>query len=178
MNTLVLLPPPILSRSKKTTVLLVDDHAFVLQSLSSLLKTDGHIKVVGKARNGLQAVKMARALQPDVILMDIAMPVLDGLQATRQILTANPEAKVLILSAYTDGAYVECLMAMGAVGFLEKHTMGEYVTQAIQEVVNGNCFLSPTIAKRMARDKPVALHFDGLLKPNGVRRTPCKTKCI
>ena len=114
---------------------------------------EGHSEVVGQARNGREAVKMAETLRPDVILMDIALPVLNGFAATRQILAANPAAKVLILSAQSDDAYIEGVTAVGAVGFLEKQTATEILAQAIREVAKGNRFFSPAIARRMAQGK-------------------------
>jgi len=138
------------SPSKNITVLLADDNAAVRKGLCALLKAAGQLEVVGQARNGRDAVKMARTLRPDVILMDIAMPVLNGMEATRQILAANPAAKVLILSAYSDDAYIECGTEVGAVGFLEKQTAAETLADAIREVANGKLFFSPAIAKRIA----------------------------
>ena len=138
---------------KKITVLLADDHVVVRQGLCGLLEKEGHSQVVGQARNGREAVKMAQTLRPDVILMDIAMPVLGGIEATRQILAANPAAKVLFLSAHSDDEYIEHMTAIGAVGFLEKNTSTEILTNAVCEVAKGNLFFSPAIAKRMALTK-------------------------
>jgi DNA-binding NarL/FixJ family response regulator len=138
------------SPPKKITVLLADDNAAVRKSLCVLLKAEDKLEVVGQARNGREAVKMAQALRPDVILMDIAMPVLNGIEATRQILAANPAAKVLILSAHSDDAYIERGTEVGAVGFLEKQTAPEILADAIREVADGKLFFSPAIAKRMA----------------------------
>ena len=104
------------------TVLVAEDHAIVRQGLCALLKADAQFRIVGEAQDGREAVAMARTLKPDVILMDIAMPVLNGLEATRQILAANPAAKVVILSAHSDDAYVERMNAAGVAGFLEKQT--------------------------------------------------------
>ncbi len=166
-----------MSPLKKITVLLADDHAVIRRSLRELLE-EGQIKVVGQARNGREAVTMARTLRPDVILMDIAMPVLNGLQATRQILAANPAAKVLILSAHSDDAYIERMTTVGAVGFLEKQTAAEFLTEAIREVVKGRRFFSAAIAKRMTNGKNWSRNFDGLLKPNGVRLTARETQVL
>jgi DNA-binding NarL/FixJ family response regulator len=138
---------------KKITVLLADDNAAVRRGLCKLVEAEGHCEVVGQARNGREAVKMARTIRPDVILMDIAMPVLNGLEATRQILAADPAAKVLILSAHSDDEYIGCLTAAGAAGFLEKLTATEILPEAIREVAKGNLFFSPAIAKRMAHNK-------------------------
>ena len=93
--------------SKKITVLLAEDHAIVRQGLCGLLKADGHFSIVGEARTGREAVALAHQLRPDVILMDIAMPVLNGLEATRQVLAANPAARIVILSAHSDDEYIE-----------------------------------------------------------------------
>ena len=155
----------------KITVLLADDHAVVRQNLCALLEKEGHFKVVGQARNGREAVKLVQTLRPDVILMDIAMPVLNGLEATRQILAANPAAKVLILSAHSDDEYIECVTAVGAAGFLEKQTAAEILTEAVCEVAKGNLYFSPTIAKRIAHGKRRLRGRDGLHKASGARLT-------
>jgi DNA-binding NarL/FixJ family response regulator len=138
------------SHLEMITVLLADDNALVRRELCTLLATDGQIKVTGQARNGREAVVMVKTLRPDVILMDISMPVLNGIEATRQILAANPAAKVLILSAHSDDEYIEYLLAVGAVGFLQKQTAHEILTTAIHEVFKGHRLFSPAIAKRMA----------------------------
>jgi DNA-binding NarL/FixJ family response regulator len=137
--------------AKPISVLLAEDHTLVRQGLAALLALDG-FETVGEALNGREAVEMAKTLQPDVILMDIAMPVLNGIEATRQIVAANPSARVVILSAHTDGEYLERMSASGAVGFLEKQTSAEILTQAISEVAEGRTFFSPSIARRMRAD--------------------------
>src|ERR1019366_5879365 len=106
-----------MSPAKSISVLLAEDHAIVRQGLGALLNADGNIKVVGEARTGREAVDLARTLRPDVILMDIAMPVLNGLEATRQILAANPKAKIVILSAHSDDEYIERMSTAGVAGF-------------------------------------------------------------
>src|SRR5436190_462937 len=131
---------------KPISVLLADDHAIVRQGLCALLAADGHFVVVGQARTGREAVEMTEALRPDVILMDIAMPVLNGLEATRQILAADPTAKVVILSAHSDDEYIERMRAVGVSGFLEKQTSAEILAKAIREVAKGTIFFSPSIA--------------------------------
>jgi DNA-binding NarL/FixJ family response regulator len=157
--------------AKPITVLLADDHAIVRQGLCALLNTDGHFSVLGEARTGREAVDMSRALRPDVILMDIAMPVLNGLEATRQILTANPAAKVVILSAHSDDEYVERMGAAGVSGFLEKQTSADILTKAIREVAAGKRYYSPSVAKRLQDDQGKARDRDGVVKPNGSRLT-------
>jgi DNA-binding NarL/FixJ family response regulator len=133
----------------KITVLLADDHLIVRQGLSALLKLEGHFEIVGEARTGREAVAMAKLLRADVIVMDIAMPVLNGLEATRQILAADPSAKILVLSAYCDDAYVERMTAAGVRGFLEKQTSAQVFAEALRELAKGNTFYSPSIAQRL-----------------------------
>jgi DNA-binding NarL/FixJ family response regulator len=156
---------------KKIAVLLAEDHAIVRQGLCKLLEAEGRFEIVGQAQTGREAVQLAATLAPDVILMDIAMPVLNGLAATQQILAANPAARVMILSAHSDDEYVERTLAGGAVGFLEKQTSAEILTKAIEEVAAGRPFFSPAIAKRLSDGKNRSLNRDGFVRTNGVRLT-------
>ena len=164
--------------TKQITVLLAEDHAIVRQGLTALLKADGNFTMVGEAKTGREAVEMALALKPDVILMDIAMPVLNGLEATRQILAANPAAQVIVLSAHSDDEYVDRLCAAGAVGFLEKQTSAEILTKAIREVVAGHTFFSPAIAKRLRDDQSKPRDRDGSLKAHGARLTSRESEVL
>ncbi len=133
---------------KPITVLLVDDHTIVREGLISLLRLEKDIEVVGEADNGRRALELVRTVHPDVVVMDIAMPLLNGMEATRQILRARPATKVLILSAHSDDAYVEMVMALGASGYLIKQTAAHVLSEAIREAHKGNTYFSPTIAKR------------------------------
>lgn len=155
---------------KPITILLAEDHAIVRQGLRALLNADGNFTVVAEARTGREAVEMTQALHPDIILMDIAMPVLNGLEATRQILSADPAAKVVILSAHSDDAYIERMTAAGVAGFLEKQTSAEILTKAICEIAKGRTFFSPSIAKRMNAGTQVR-DRDGMLRPRGNKLT-------
>src|SRR5204863_9040393 len=101
--------------------------------------------------SGRQAVQLTRKLRPAVVVMDIAMPLLNGLEATRQIRKEVPETKVLILSAHSDDAYVEQVAALGAAGFLLKQTSSNVLATAIREVQKGNTFYSPSVSKRIDR---------------------------
>ena len=157
--------------SKPITIMLAEDHAIVRQGLCALLKADEQFVMVGEATTGREAVAMARALRPDVILMDIAMPVLNGLEATRQILAANPAAKVVILSAHSDDEYIERMNNAGVAGFLEKQTSAEILIKAIHEVIKGRTFFSPSIARRLQVDQNKPRNRNGVLKPNGSRLT-------
>ncbi|MBW8781225.1 MAG: response regulator transcription factor [Verrucomicrobia bacterium] len=167
-----------MTTSKTITVLLAEDHAIVRQGLSALLNADGHFTMVGEATNGREAVQMAQALKPDVILMDIAMPLLNGLEATRQILTANPSAKVIILSAHSDDEYIKRMQHAGAYGFLEKQSSAEILTQALCEVAQGRPFFSPSIAKRLLDDSGKPRDRDGILKVNGCRLTSRESEVL
>ncbi len=133
---------------KPITVLLAEDHQIVREGLLALLKTETDIEVIGEAENGRLAMELTGKLRPDVVVMDIAMPLLNGMEATRQILQSLPKTKVLILSAHNDDAYVEMVMALGASGYLIKQTAAHVLPDAIREVQKGNTFFSPTIAKR------------------------------
>jgi len=121
----------------------------VREGLHALLRMDGRFEVIGEARTGREAREMARTLRPDVVLMDIAMPVLNGLEAARQILEANPEARVIVLSAHSDEAYVERMIEVGVTGFLAKQSSIEDLNRAICEVASGRSFFSSGIAQRL-----------------------------
>lgn len=139
-----------MTSSKQITVLVADDHMVVRQGLCSLLNIDGHFKIVGEARNGREAVKLAGALRPEVILMDIAMPELNGFEATRQILVADPKAKVVILSATSDDGQILRMCKAGVSGFLEKLGSIDVLAKAIRAVADGKAYFSPRIAKRLS----------------------------
>ena len=134
---------------EKIKVLLVDDHTVVRQGLRVLLEAEQDITIVGEAETGRQAVQLARKLSPDVIVMDIAMPNLNGLEATRQILKEAPAAKVLVLSSYADDEYVHQLTEAGAAGYLLKQTAATELIKGIREARKGNAFFSPSISKRL-----------------------------
>src|SRR5437867_6108915 len=136
-------------RMAKITVLLADDHTVVRQGLRALLVAEGDIDIVGEAENGRQAVQLAKKLLPEVVVMDIAMPVLNGLEATRQITRALPSTKVLILSSYSDDEYVSQLTEAGAAGYLIKQTAANDLLKAIREAQKGNAFFSPAVARRL-----------------------------
>jgi DNA-binding NarL/FixJ family response regulator len=138
----------------RITVLIADDHAIVREGFRRILELEGDFQVVGEAQDGRQAVELAASLQPSVVLMDIAMPLLNGLEATRQILRASPSRRVLILSAHSDDAYVENATESGAAGFLLKQTSASDVCRAIREVDQGRTFFSPSISRRRQKLDP------------------------
>lgn len=154
---------------KRITVLLAEDHMIVREGLRKLLEAESDIEVVGEADNGRQAVDMTRKLRPAVVVMDIAMPLLNGLEATSQIRQAVPEAKVLILSTHSDDAYVERVMALGAAGYLIKQTSAQFLSEAIREVQKGNTYFSPAVAKKVRHQTQKSLDRKGRLKAKAVR---------
>jgi DNA-binding NarL/FixJ family response regulator len=143
MNNLAIAP------GRQISLLLVDDHEVVRKGLRSLLGFEEGLMIVGEARNGREAVVLSERLKPDVILMDIAMPMLNGLEATKQIRAADPRAKVLILSEHVDDGCVDRAISAGVVGFIEKQASFSVVSQGIRQVAKGGQFLSAGIAQRL-----------------------------
>lgn len=134
-------------------VLLAEDHQIVREGLRAMLNLEPDIKVVAEAENGRQAVDLITKVRPDVVVMDIAMPLLNGMEASRQILQAFPGTKILILSAHSDDAYVAMVMAIGASGYLIKQTAAHVLPEAIRAVHQGKTYFSPIIAKRRNHQK-------------------------
>jgi DNA-binding NarL/FixJ family response regulator len=139
---------------KLITVLLAEDRTVVREGLRKTLELEDGLEVVGEAQDGLQAVALAAKLRPDVVLMDIAMPMSNGMEAARQILEAVPETKVLILSACSDNAHLSNATAVVAVGFLIKQTSSQDVCRAIREVQKGNAFFSSSVSNRFDHINP------------------------
>jgi DNA-binding NarL/FixJ family response regulator len=131
------------------TVVLADDHPVLREGMRNLLEQQRDIKVVGEAGNGHEAVAAVRALKPDIVLMDVVMPRLNGIEATKQIKKTNPTTAVLILSAYDDDRYVLGLLDAGAAGYLLKNATGQEVIQAIRSVHAGEAVLHPAVAARL-----------------------------
>jgi DNA-binding NarL/FixJ family response regulator len=134
---------------KQITVLLAEDHTIVREGLRALLNTEADIEVIGEADNGRMAVELAKRLRPEVVVMDLAMPLLNGLEATRQIRKSVPATKVLILSAHSEDEYIAQVTLAGAAGYLIKQTSAGVLSKAIREVQQGNGFFSPSIAGRV-----------------------------
>jgi DNA-binding NarL/FixJ family response regulator len=156
---------------KKISVLLAEDHMVVREGFRKMLELEGDFEVVGEAQDGRQAVALAKKFRPRVVLMDIAMPQLNGLEATRQILKELPATKVIMLSAHSDDAYVTNAIESGAVGFLLKQTSTHEVCRAILEVHSGKTFFSPDISRRRDRLNPPSPTRPGLNKKKTARLT-------
>ena len=156
---------------KRITVLLAEDHTIVREGFRKMLELEDDIEVVGEAQDGRQAVALTKKLRPAVVLMDIAMPHLNGLEATRQILKAMPAAKVLMLSAHSDDAYVDTAIASGAVGFLLKQSSSNEVCRAIREVHQGKAFFSASISRRLNRLHPQSFAHAGMPGQKAIQLT-------
>ena len=137
---------------KPVTIVLADDHTVVRQGLVKLLEAEPNFKVVGDAENGREAVEKVEKLQPDVILMDIAMPMLNGIEATRQIKKISPRTQVVILSMHSHARYINELFSLGASGYLLKNSTGSDIIDAIHAAVKGDNYLSPSISKQVIQD--------------------------
>ena len=131
----------------KIKVLVVDDHPIVREGICALLAVVGDVEVVAEAANGNEAIDMVRELQPDVVLMDIAMPIMGGLEATRRICREFPKTKVLILTQYDDKEYVLPVIEAGASGFVSKADASSELISGIRSVYRGDSYLSPPAAK-------------------------------
>jgi DNA-binding NarL/FixJ family response regulator len=156
---------------KRITVLLAEDHMIVREGFRRMLELEADLEIVGEAQNGRQAVALLKKFHPDVVLMDIAMPLLNGLEATRQILQTVPTAKIIMLSAHSDDAYVKNATDSGARGFLLKQTSAHEVCRAIREVHSGKTFFSPPIAKRQDRLNLTSLNRAGAPKKKAAELT-------
>lgn len=134
---------------KRIRVVLADDHSVLREGMRNLLDEQPDIEVVGEAANGLEAVAVVREAAPDVVLMDVVMPRLTGIEATKQIKRSNPATAVLILSAYDDDRYVLGLLEAGAAGYLLKSASGQEVIHALRAVHAGESVLHPSVTGRL-----------------------------
>lgn len=137
---------------KEIRVLVVDDHAILRDGIHSLLERQEGIRVVGEASNGREALEQVEEVHPDLVLMDIAMPEMNGLDATRLIKERYPEIKVLILTQHDNREYVTPLLQAGASGFVLKRSGGREVVMAIRQVFEQGAYLEPSVARKLLDD--------------------------
>jgi DNA-binding NarL/FixJ family response regulator len=147
---------------KKIRILIADDHGIVRKGLRLQLEQNTDFEVVGEATEGREAVRMAEELQPDVVIMDIAMPNLNGIQATTQLVKKNPQVGVIILSMYSDETYLMRTLAAGAKGYLLKDSADVDLHRAVEVVAQGKPFFSPAIADTLLEDYMRQLQQRGL----------------
>lgn len=133
-------------------VLIVDDHTVVRDGLNALLSAEPGMEVVGAAADGVEAVKLAHELNPDVVLLDLVMPRMDGVQATIEIKRGNPEARILVLTSFAENHQVFSAIKSGAIGYLMKDTSSEDLIQAIRDTYHNKPALQPEIARKLMRD--------------------------
>jgi two-component system, NarL family, response regulator LiaR len=133
-------------------VMIVDDHSIVRKGIKALLLETGDIQLIGEARNGLEAIELAGQLWPDVILMDLLMPELDGVEATRRIMAQNPATRVLVLTSFIGDEQVFPAIKAGAMGYLLKDSEPELLLQAIRQVSRGELILPPAVAGKVLQE--------------------------
>ncbi len=139
------------ARPNKITVLLADDHPLIRQALKNVIEKHADLEIVGEAGDGEEAVKLADKLLPDVVIMDIVMPKLNGLEATQRIKAAHPNVAVLVLTVHDDDQYILGILQAGAAGYLTKSVFGDEVVRSIHAVVSGEMVLSPPIGRRLLK---------------------------
>lgn len=137
---------------KSIRVLTVDDHAIIRDGVSAVLSLTPDIEIVGEAKNGRDALRRVHELQPDVVLMDISMPIMDGLEATRRIKKESPRTRVLVLTQHEDKEYVFRLLSAGASGFISKVAASSELVAGIRSISAGQSFLSPSVATFLVED--------------------------
>jgi len=136
----------------KTRILLADDHAVVRQGFKMLLSAQPDMEIVGEAANGREAVDSAEALRPDIVVMDVAMPELNGIEATRRLAASAPHTRVIALSMHKDSVYVREILRAGARGYLLKDSGAEDLVSAIRAVAKGESYLSPAVSNAVLDD--------------------------
>ena len=137
---------------KTLRILIADDHAIVREGLEAILSTQPDLDLVGTATNGLEAVSLSKELHPDVILIDLVMPQMDGLTAIQSIRADDPQARILVLTSFADDERIFPAIKAGAMGYLLKDTLPHDLLQAIRDVSDGKVSLHPEIARRMMRE--------------------------
>jgi DNA-binding NarL/FixJ family response regulator len=133
-------------------ILLADDHAIVRQGLKLILSANADLHVVGEAANGREAVELAHKLKPDIVLMDVAMPEVNGIEATRQMIAANPRTRVLVLSMHKEALYVREILRAGARGYILKDAIDKELVEAVRSVAQGDGYISPAVSGALLSD--------------------------
>ncbi|MBW2612148.1 MAG: response regulator transcription factor [Deltaproteobacteria bacterium] len=133
-------------------IFLADDHTIVRQGLAKLLEAEPGFKVIGEAENGREAIRKVTEMAPDIVLMDISMPLLNGIEATRHIRKALPRTKIIILSMHSHNRYISELFSMGVSGYLLKDASGDDIIKAVYAAVKGDTFLSPSISSQVIEE--------------------------
>ncbi len=137
---------------KKIRILLADDHVMVRQGFRMILAAQPDMEIVGEAGNGREALELAEKLQPDVVVMDVAMPELNGIEATRRLAASSPRTRVLALSMYKDSVYVREILRAGARGYLLKDAIDRDLLAAVRAVASGEGYLSPAVSEAVLSD--------------------------
>jgi len=159
-----------------TTIVLVDDHKMMRDGLRAVIEKEDEIRLVGEAENGRKALELARELLPDVVVMDVGMPDMNGIEATRQILAENPDLKVIALSTHDDERYVHAILDAGASGYVLKKGASDELLRAIEAARRGEYFLSPAITAGVVRDR--APRADQRAASAYVKLTPCERQVL
>jgi DNA-binding NarL/FixJ family response regulator len=163
--------------TKGITILVVEDHEVVRAGLRILINSDPGLQIVGEASDGLKALRLARKLRPEIVLMDLAMPRSNGLQAAREICRQLPGAKVLVLSAYQDDETVQRVLQAGVAGYLTKHSAADELLAAIHQVSQGRPFYSRRIAERLRARQRMAM-ANGKSLWAGTKLTPREQEVV
>jgi two-component system response regulator NreC len=135
-----------------TTILLADDHTIVRQGLKLIFSSQSDLSVVGEASNGREVVDLAQKLKPDVVLLDVAMPELNGIEATKQMMRANPRLRILVLSMHKEAVYVREILKAGARGYLLKDVIDTELLNAVRSVARGDGYISPAVSGALLND--------------------------
>ncbi len=133
-------------------ILLADDHTIVRQGLKLILSSQPDLQVVGEAANGREAVELAQKLRPDVVLLDVAMPELNGIEATRRMMETNPRVRILVLSMHKEAVYVREILKAGARGYLLKDVIDTELLNAVRSVARGDGYISPAVSGALLSD--------------------------
>jgi len=137
---------------KRTRILLADDHAVVRQGFKMILGAQSDMEIIGEAANGREAVELALQLHPDIVVMDVAMPELNGIEATRRLFSADPHVRVIALSMHKDSVYVREILRAGARGYLLKDSGADDLVKAVRAVAGGESYLSPAVSNAVLDD--------------------------